>query len=524
MLSFILRIFNYIFKSISFVYVLFYCRVFRNFVGNIYQSSDFKLGITSLKRPEIFKTKVDTWNFNGSLSYNYDPHSNYFIHSKFPFFLTRYNFKNFDIKFIWEISRFQHLNHSTDSENKILSEIRRFIKFNPIGFGPNWISAMEVSIRLVNISSLYRVIDRRDLRIESFLKDSFLFIFKNLENHNKYKGNHYVSNLCSLLCFGSFIEINNFNKKIIRFALNELLREIEVQYNDDGSYYENSTYYHLFVTEMICQTAVITKTNGGSKFINLVNDTIGSDFIEDNTKFQKIIGKAIYFGVSISLDDFYPIIGDLDSGRFMYSSKKIDLGTSFSFLIKDRLPSTFTKFTILENSERLNNSSFCRKFKVKKDFLFYKFFEDFGLFVVKGEDFLFTIRTNYNLKKMVHAHEDVGSVCLYLDNNKILWDPGVDNYNRDLINRDKFRLGDAHNNQISELKHYNLKKFEFLALGDFKFNYSVTKHGLSIDLVTKIKNKNLQRSIFITNSFIEISDTPYFNNLNKPKLYSNEYK
>ena len=524
MLSHILKIFKFTLKSFRFIYLKFYYKIFRNLVGNISFSEHKDFGILSIKRNNIFKTKLSKWNFNGKLSYNYDPHSNYFIHSKLPFFLTRYNLINFDIKFVWEISRFQHLNPSTDSVNKILSEIRRFIKHNPVGFGLNWISAMEVGIRLINISRLYLSLKKKDLIIENFLNESFLFIYKNLEDHNEYKGNHYISNLCSLLCFGSFIEINNFNKKIIKFALNDLFEEIKVQYNDDGSYYENSTYYHLFVTEMICQTAVITKKNGGVEFRKLVKDTIGSDSLEHHIIFQKIIGKAISFGDSILIDDFYPIIGDLDSGRFIYSSKKINLATSFSFLIKDNIPNSFTKFKLLENRKRLKNSSFYRNFKVKKKSLFYKFFDHFGLFVVKGEDFLFTIRTNYNSKKTVHAHEDVGSVCLYLDKKKILWDPGLDNYNRDLINRDKFRFGDIHNNQISQLKHFSLKNFEFKILGEFEFNYSLTKQGLAIDLVTKIKKKSLQRHIFISNSFIEILDTPYLNNLNEPEIYFDEYQ
>jgi hypothetical protein len=523
MLFLTLKIYNYSSKLIRFIYLISYYKIYRKALGNIYKSSDSEFGVIPLKRYEVFKIKVDEWNFNGNLNYNYDPLSNFFIYSKLPFFLTRYNFKNVDIKFIWEISRFQHLNHPTDSKNKIIREIKRFIKFNPIGFGPNWISAMEVGIRLVNITILYLSVDERHTKIENFLKESFLFIFKNLEDHNKYKGNHYISNLCSLICFGSFIEMNSFNKKIISFALNELIKEIEVQYNDDGSYYENSTYYHLFVTEMICQTAIITKKNGCSEFVNLVKNTIGSSCLADNSQFQRIIGKAISFGNEISMDNFYPIIGDMDSGRFIYSSKIIDLET-FSFLIKDKLPSTFNYIHPLGSIERLNSSSFFSNFKFNKNYLRYKIFNDFGLFVVKSEDFFFSIRTNYNIKKTVHAHEDVGSVCLYLDKNKMLWDPGVGNYNRDLINRDKFRFGDSHNNQISALKHHKLKKFEFLVLGDYKFNYSITKQGLSIELISHLLNKKYQRHIFITNSFIEIIDTPYLNNLNEPKLYSNEYQ
>ena len=521
MLSYILKIFKYTLKSFRFIYLKFYYKIFRNFVGNISFPECKDVSILPIKRKNIFKTKLSKWNVNGKLSYNYDPHSNYYIHSKLPFFLTRYNLVNFDIKFIWEISRFQHLNTSIDNEKEIFNEIRHFIKHNPVGFGPNWISSMEVGIRLVNMSFLYISIRKRNSVIENFLKESFLFIYKNLENHKKFKGNHYMSNLCSLICFGSFVEVNKYNSKILKFALTDLLKEIEVQFNEDGSYYENSTYYHFFVTEMILQTLIVLSNNKSEKLKRLLKNTFGFNTVSEIPVIKEALNKAIKFSNSISLNGLFPFIGDLDSGRFIFQNNKFDLNQLFYKIYNEKIVDSNSNIEISQSNCIVNHVSFEHKYNYNT--FSYKYFKNFGLFVVKNDKLLFTIRTNYCNKKLVHAHEDIGSVYLIDSNQILLCDPGVKNYNRSLYDRNKFRFAESHNNQISNLNSFDLPKFEFKIIGDYIFNFEVNKIGIKINLVSKVDNKTYTREVQINNTSIQIVDRPYFNNLKLPNEYFNEY-
>jgi len=131
---------------------------------------------------------------------------------------------NSDIKYVWELSRFQHLiplgkayvlTGDERYPREFIQQIESWIEDNPVGFGPNWVSAMEVAIRAVNWICAYQFFSRCS-SIEQGFWHKFLYmlyihghqIMNNLETRrNKYgffvNNNHFMANLSGLIFLGS---------------------------------------------------------------------------------------------------------------------------------------------------------------------------------------------------------------------------------------------------------------------------------------------------------------------------------
>ena len=138
-----------------------------------------------------------------------------------------------DIKLPWELGRMQHLpqlawaytlavrdvegmrNPSVylkEYQNQVLD----FIAMNPPRFGVQWVCAMDVAIRAVNLlvaRDLFITAGAEfDTHFEEFLGryiyDHGLHIVKNLEWFSGRRSNHYLANICGLVFISSYL-LNN---------------------------------------------------------------------------------------------------------------------------------------------------------------------------------------------------------------------------------------------------------------------------------------------------------------------------
>lgn len=495
---------------------------------NFSRTINFDISITSndmslknIDRIKIYEIDVKTWQSLNSNLFNTDPISGFVIDStQFSPILRPRKIKSIDIRFIWEISRFQFPSEMFDKKNNLDNYIRLFEHKNPLFFGPNWVSPMEAGIRAVNILIKRISTSNNSSTVNNFLNKSFYFLINNLENHNYHKGNHYMINLCSLLFL---ISKSNYSNEInIKYLIDELESEILLQYNKDGSYYENSTYYHLFVTEALCQTLYFIK--------NECSNSILKKIIENNSRLHKsdpilnVLGKALHFSQSINYkNQIFPSIGDEDSGRFIYTSTKINnLEQNFYRIVPNELKN-INFFKTVSIQSKGDTTKTINHYSLPIEKLKIRHFKDFGLIILKSDNFFLTLRTNYCEKKMVHAHEDLGSINLIINDKIILWDPGTYTYNRNIDDRNYFRSGKNHNVQRVTSTIEKLKSpFIFKSTAKTMYSIKETKNSVSIDFKLQTEKETIKRKILIQSNGIHIFCDPE-TNLKLPIKFSPKY-
>jgi hypothetical protein len=223
-----------------------------------------------------------------------------------------------DIKVPWELARCNHLltlakaaaltgndRYATEAVTQILD----FILANPVGFGPAWACAMDVSIRVSNwiltlscLAKLGRIDVEPAWRIVRSLADHARFIRSNLEWSAEVNGNHYTSDLTGLFFVGASCPELPGSARWERFARLRLEREIFRQVLPDGANFEASTAYHRLVYEMFLGAA-------------LLGQRIGRPFSKQYEQRLRRMTQVLR-GLSFQNGEL-PQIGDNDSGRFL---------------------------------------------------------------------------------------------------------------------------------------------------------------------------------------------------------------
>lgn len=258
------------------------------------------------------------------------------------------NIEGVDVKFPWEVSRLQWLlplalreETAKKYAEEIYAILRDFIRNNPAGNGVNWACTMDVAIRSANMAIIYSLIkkysidEKIDEEIDNFLKISIEFISCNIEWNDFLRGNHYLSNLSSLIVILYFYQDERRYDETFKIIYTQLLKEIDLQFNMDGSNFEGSSYYHRLSVEM----AIFGLVFGSAQYRRIASwDAIK---LSHKTSIDRIIGLSDEFSASevkqqismcigrlrkgkefvdaISTDDNCMVqIGDNDSGKFIY--------------------------------------------------------------------------------------------------------------------------------------------------------------------------------------------------------------
>jgi hypothetical protein len=192
-----------------------------------------------------------------------------------------------DIKVPWELSRMQHLpslalayglaGHvegrlacsttgsqgvdTRDAERfarEFRNQVLDFMAANPPGFGVNWVSSMDVAIRMANWLMAYDLFTafgaefepefRRLLERSAF--EHGRHIINNLERSYNFRANHYLANVVGLLFVAAYLPRTAETDVWLAFAAQELVSEVERQFLPDGMNFEASTSYHRLSLEM----------------------------------------------------------------------------------------------------------------------------------------------------------------------------------------------------------------------------------------------------------------------------------
>lgn len=181
-----------------------------------------------------------------------------------------------DIKVPWELSRMQHLSqlaaaaclaekgepgfaeperYSREFRNQILD----FIATNPPRFGVNWSCTMDVAIRIANWLVAYDLFRGMGVTFDPAFEEVFRrslvehgrHIIGNLEWSPELHGNHYLADIVGLLFVAAYLPRSAESDVWLAFAVQELIKEVDGQFGDDGGNFEGSTCYHRLSAELV---------------------------------------------------------------------------------------------------------------------------------------------------------------------------------------------------------------------------------------------------------------------------------
>jgi Heparinase II/III-like protein/Heparinase II/III N-terminus len=222
-----------------------------------------------------------------------------------------------DIKVPWELSRFQHLPllaaaYRVSDERRYLDELgaqlKDWIEHNPVEFGANWVTTMDVAIRAANwVAAL--ALCAEDAAAEPWLEP----VLGNLLLHGRFirshlewgpvRGNHYLSDVVGLLPVAALFSNGPEGRDWVKWAADELVAEMEHQVRSDGCDHEMSTSYHRLVCELfVCGTQAV--------------DALVPGRMPDGHRER--LGLMLDFVSAYSRPDgLAPQIGDADDGRFL---------------------------------------------------------------------------------------------------------------------------------------------------------------------------------------------------------------
>jgi len=438
---------------------------------------------------------------------------------------------NSDVKIPWEISRFQHiptlgqvylLTNIPKYSMEFKNQIEDWIKKNPIEMSVNWTCTMDVAIRACNwITGYFFFENCPDINKEfwiEFNKALYLhgkYIFNNLENVTQYNSNHYLSDIAGLIWLGLYFknfrykkeDTRNNPKKWIDFGLKEFEKEMKSQVNPDGTDYEASTAYHCFVTELFLFTSILCSKNK----------------ITFSKEFSDKLEKMIEFIMNITKPNGYiPLLGDMDSGRFVVLSDYGGSGDKRDFRYLIALGGKyFNRDNFKFYSSNNNNQApfWCFEniiaFKQVPYNLKSKAYENGGYYILRNDKIYIILKCGPNGMNGNggHTHNDQLSFELNVSGRDFIIDPGTYVYTADYKLRNLFRSTSMHNTlQIGSLEQNSFEEREVFAINNetkaqllnFNNNYFKGRHygykdkaGIIIEREVKLEDNKI-----IINDFI----------------------
>jgi len=432
-----------------------------------------------LSPQKVFLDKKIIWNFDANSNYQWETlfYSSYKQKDLLPG-------KGSDIKVPWELNRLHHLvvlaqAYRLSKEKKYLIEcLRQFEDWkndNPLCYGINWSSTMEVSIRAVNLIVLLNLIyDSVDCnkkyihKIENSIIDHGIFIMNNLEigfsSSKLIAGNHYLANISALYIIGLFFrgsKISDFWYLGAKVALED---SIDWMVHNDGFYFESSTNYHRYALELFLYPYIFGKLNDQKFSFNYRN------------KLQMMADTIFYLNTP---GNTIPQIGDNDSGRYLIFNNYFNWNSNdhryllsicsvifergdYKYLSKSYPIELFWIFG--ENIQEYFNNIVSKRVIIES-----KSFQESGLYVIRNDkrkDYAL-IKGHANNKMMHgHSHNDILSIELWISGETVFIDPGTYCYTSNLSLRNTFRSTKNHSTII-----INSNELNKLGPGAFEMNW-----------------------------------------------------
>lgn len=464
-----------------------------------------------------FTNKIN-WNFNSS-----DINKSY--PEIFSGKLNILDYKAFgDYKITWELNRHHHfvwlaqkyyLTRNEFYKNQLVEQINSWILQNKPGYGINFVSPMEISIRLINwfisVIILYNSGENEIIKDKSFI-NSFLgqslYLRNNLFIKRKFRNNHSIVELSSLILIQSVIKWNKLPS--LENLFNSLFSELKQQFYSDGINFEHSPTYSRFTIESLLIVLIFVNERGiqqqKEKLFSLTKI-----YCQSLRKFVTPLNSV-------------PQFSDCDYGRILFLSGDNkdfnDFRGFFDFCaLYFNNNDLFVSSDITEYNEEtkwwctLANASIKspgNKNKTKEII----YFADGGYYIYKNNTDFLVFKSGYPGNKNLdseyapHIHNDLLSLELFLNAEPIFVDSGTFTYNLSHNGyRAYFRSIYAHNTIIIN----NEDQLEYLGAFGAKNlpQVNITKtDNMNVTGVIKLKNNSrITRRISIGTDKIKFIDS-----------------
>lgn len=372
----------------------------------------------------------------------------------------------YDIKTPWDLSECHHfvwlgqaywVTQDEKYAQEYVRQTRDWLKANPPYFGVNWVSPMEVALRVANWLTALNMFRKSPSLSDEFVLDllrSFLlhgrYLMANLEGSRTKlnTGNHYVADLTGLVYLGIscpfFVEAQSW----LDFAADELWSELAKQTFEDGMHHEASLSYHRLVCEMFLYSAILCADNGIPV----------PEFV--NARIQKML-EVIHYVTKPNGEA--PLIGDSDNGRLHRLATWTDpqqewldyrylLAVGGTHFGRDDLtvaagPNWEEAYWLLgDKAQRAHAQQSARNNpSVSSTAL-----PQAGIYLMRSDAIHVVVNAGRakGIGKLGHNHNDRLSIELSAHGQNFIVDPGTYVYTRDYTARGQFRSTWCHNSVV----------------------------------------------------------------------------
>ena len=352
-----------------------------------------------------------------------------------------------DHKIIWELNRHQHLVllaqlYQFDQDPALLAEIwsqlESWLDANPFQRGINWASALEVAFRALSWIWLWRLAGNR---MPAQLRSRFLEALMRHGRHIEVNLSFYFSPNTHLL--GEAVALHALGVLFPQFPRAQRWRELgakvvneqlDRQVRDDGSHFEQSTYYHVYALDMFVFHGILAGWGEGQR--------------------ARIAQMADYLAAVQGPSRILPLIGDDDGGRFFHPFGtrshfgRATLATCAVWLGRSRW--TYNREDLFPQADwwlgrAEGRAEGCAE-GAAPGTAASRLFPDAGMAVMSAGDRQVLVDAGpFGPWGAGHSHSDTVSLVARIGNREILIDPGTYTYVGDPVERDWFRGSAAHN-------------------------------------------------------------------------------
>jgi hypothetical protein len=357
-----------------------------------------------------------------------------------------------DIMYIWWLNRHQHLmpaaiayyltgdSHYSD---EVLGQLESWLGECPYPIGPAWLTGIEVGIRLLTWSWLFRFLfatGKPPNCSDSFLVSWLLSIQQHTEYIHSHPArfssanNHAIAEtvgvMAAAVTWPSLFEHKNYPAHCCR----KLVKEAERQVSHDGVYQEQSTSYHAFALELMLNACMLdepTREELGpvigsmADFLNalLGDNDIPPDFCDaDNAVASGILPRSPQYYRQV-VTAALTLSGEHENEKISQLSSPVHWYTGMT-CAPDVKP---------ENGDFSDGGYIVWKGKMSDG--------------IKLQICMDTGPLGYG-SLAAHGHADALSFTLDVNNEPVFIDPGTYAYHDEPVWRDYFRSTRAHNTLV----------------------------------------------------------------------------
>jgi hypothetical protein len=348
-----------------------------------------------------------------------------------------------DHKNIWELNRHQHLvilaqafrftgNRDYLSEAEI--ELLSWLAANPLMRGINWSSALEVAFRalswiwLDHLAGADLASDFRRTFLEALYRHG-CFLESNLSVYFS-PNTHLLGEAVALHALSVvYPDWPRSSRWRVRGA--EVVEEqMERQVREDGTHFEQSTYYHVYALDLFLFYALLAETPARYR--------------------EKLRGMAEYLDALLGPAGSIPLIGDDDGGRVFHpygARNQFGRATLTTCGVFFGQPEWIRRADDLaEQAAWWIGPSALGREPAPRAPSPSRLFRDAGLVITTSADVQIVIKAGgFGSSSAGHSHSDVLSFVCRRGAREILTDPGTFTYLADSSWRDYFRGTKAHN-------------------------------------------------------------------------------